>query len=207
MDRWAVRTVDGLVLGRVLGTARSTAGGADLGRWAFVGVWEDEAALDRFEASHPLAARWRETSVERWSARLAPRRSRGRWAGVEPFAGEPFAGGGAAAAGGAVAVLTRATVRPARIPAFLRSRRPVDGALQRAPGLLRSLGMGEWPVGRQGTFSVWRDDADVRSFWHSPLHADVIRRTRQERWYAEEWFAAFSVLRHTGTWDGADPLT
>ncbi|MFI5040673.1 MAG: spheroidene monooxygenase, partial [Acidimicrobiales bacterium] len=182
----------------------STAGGADLARWAVFGVWEDEAALDAFESTHPLPARWSERAAERWSLRLASRRCRGRWAGIRPFRGSDHV----SPDGGPVAVLTRATVRPSRLRAFHGAREPVDAVLHRAPGLLADVGMGEWPIGHQATFSLWRDEAAVRAFaMDDPAHTDVVRRTRDERWYAEELFAAFTVVAHRGTWSGADPLT
>ncbi|GAC1528460.1 MAG: hypothetical protein NVS3B12_00460 [Acidimicrobiales bacterium] len=204
LHRRALAGVDGLVLGRFLGTAAgaSTSGGADLHRWAVFAVWEDAEAAEDFWTHDPLARRWG-SAQERWTATLAPRRSHGRWAGIEPFGDADRTDAGP----GPVAVLTRATVRPLRLRPFHAARRPVDAVLHRADGLLSNVGMGEWPIGQQATFSIWRDDAAVRAFARrDPIHADVVRRTRTERWYAEELFAAFSIVSHAGTWDGTDPL-
>ena len=104
-------------------------------------------------------------------------------------------------------ILTRATVRARRLLAFRRAVPPVDAELSRSPGLLASVGVGETPVVRQGTASLWRTLEDARAFaYAAPGHLDAIRRRRDERWYAEELFARFSVLDHTGTWGGRDPL-
>jgi hypothetical protein len=106
-----------------------------------------------------------------------------------------------------VAVLTRASIRARRLVPFLRAVPPVDGVLGDHPGLLAAVGAGEWPVLRQATFSLWAGADDVARFaYRDPIHAEVVRRTRQEAWYRDELFMRFRPYRSTGTWAGSDPL-
>jgi hypothetical protein len=83
----------------------------------------------------------------------------------------------------------------------------VAAALREQPGLRLAVGIGEAPVGLQGTFSVWESAAALRGFAYAgAAHAAVIERTVPERWYAEELFARFAVEAAEGTVDGRDPL-
>jgi hypothetical protein len=77
---------------------------------------------------------------------------------------------------------------------------PVAAAVQEAPGLRWSLGIGEAPVGLQGTFSMWDSMAALTAFaYRGAAHGRVIAQTAQRHWYAEELFARFAVLQTTGT--------
>lgn len=108
---------------------------------------------------------------------------------------------------GQVAILTRADVAPRSWRAFRRAGRPVSEELRTAEGLLDVVGIGEAPVGRLGTFSVWRSLEHARRFARTmPQHREVVRRTREEKWYGEELFARFSPYGSSGTWGGRDPL-
>lgn len=207
-DRPVLGSTPGLVFWRLLGSGRgtSTSMGADLRRWALLAVWRDERDLDRFLSDSPVAARWRSEARESWQVRLAPVASRGRWNGVDPFGPLPASTPGIDP-GAPVAVLTRASIRPSRLVAFYRSVPGVDRLLAEQDGCLASVGVGEWPLARQGTFSLWRDAAAVRAFAHQGrAHRRVIGRTRAEHWYSEELFARFSPYASEGTWNGADPL-
>ncbi|WP_235036861.1 spheroidene monooxygenase [Actinomadura sp. K4S16] len=204
-DRPVLRGTGGLRFWRLLGTGRgrSTGLGADLRRWALFAVWDGEPALERFLAGSPIAARWREEADESWHVRLAPLASHGGWGGADPLAG-------AAAPPpprGPVAVLTRASIRPGRLVAFYRSVPDVDRLLRRQDGCLDAVGIGEWPLARQATFSLWEDEASVRRYaYQGGAHRAVIERVRREGWYSEELFARFVPFGSQGAWDGRDPL-
>jgi hypothetical protein len=179
VDRGKVRrTAD---FAKLLGTGRGGdfgVGAADLTRWA---------ALVVADRPQPPPMRG---AVSACTITLEPIASRGTWSGRSPFtpAGSPDQTG-------PIAVLTRARLRPSRAVAFWRAIDPVARSLPAAEGLICAFGVGEAPVGFQGTVSLWRAAADIVRFaYRQPEHAAVVDRTARQRWYTEELFARFRVL-------------
>ncbi|HVX46728.1 MAG TPA: monooxygenase [Mycobacteriales bacterium] len=199
-DRLRLRRCPGLAFARILGAASGfTPRDADLRRWAILATWKDESSATRFEQGG-LVGRWDAAATERWSARLNPCSSRGRWSRREPF-GRPEREVGT----GPVAALTRARLHPLRARRFRRAVDPVADQLSGRDGLVFGLGVGEWPVGLQGTFSVWSGTEALRGFaYGAGAHAEVVRRTPAEGWYSEELFARFSVVRCSGQVEGIE---
>lgn len=202
-DRLLLPRVDGLAFWRLLGTGKRdrTDGGADPRRTAMFAVWDDESALDDFLAQHRIASRWRHAE-EQWTVRLRSLGGHGTWRGFDPLDGLV-----PGTADGPVAIITRADVRRRSWKAFGAASKVVDDELHRAAGLIDVVGIGEAPVGRLATFSLWETLAAARAFAYAmPDHVEVVRQTRHGDWYAEEMFARFEPYASTGTWNGRDPL-
>jgi len=202
-DRLRLPRVPGLAFWRLLGTGSGddTGRGADLSRSALFAVWDDQRDLDVFLADSRIARRWR-SAEESWHVRLRSVGGHGTWKGFDPLAGLDEGTND-----GPVAIITRADVRRRSWKAFGAASEVVDAELHRAPGLIDVVGIGETPIGSLATFSLWESRAAARDFaYKMPDHREVIRRTRDEDWYAEEMFARFEPYDSSGTWNGRDPL-
>jgi hypothetical protein len=191
LDAGRLRATRGVRFGKLLGTGTGTGfgpGDTDPTRWAALAVWDEPAAARRFDETR-VGRAWRRIAHAGVRLDLRPLRSRGEWSRVRPF-GDPPGG----RTDGTVLALTRARLRPVRVARFWTAVPPVVTALHEAPGLLARFGVGEAPIGWQGTVSVWRTAGDlVRFAYRHPEHRAAIDRTPIERWYAESLFARFAV--------------
>jgi hypothetical protein len=208
-DRRHLRHSDGCTFWRLLGTGAGTATtpGADLRRWAMFATWRDERDLEQFLATSPVAQRWQRHALERYDLRMAAIGGHGTWNNFDVIGHVDPAEPTTSHHGQPVVMLTRAVVKRASWRTFARATQPVDAELHASAGLLAVSGVGEAPVGRQATVSIWTSMAAARDFaYRSPEHAQVVERTRNEQWYGEELFARFTPLSSAGTWNGVDPL-
>ncbi len=203
-----LKRVAGLRFFQLLGSGAANGFGflPNLDRYGLLAVWADEAAAAAFFNTHPLWIKYQERSHEIWTADLAPLRSHGLWDKVNPFDYQPEVPTPPTLAE-PVAVLTRASIRLAKAPRFWRYVEPTSRALAQAAGVRLAIGLGELPLVRQATFSVWESAEAMQQYaYRDAGHREVIQLTRREGWYSEELFARFRVLGSTGTVDGANPL-
>jgi len=204
LDRRPLKAVGGLTFAKLLGTGHGRTflpGDVNLRQWALLACWRQAADACVFAGSS-VVRRWDRISEERCRVDLRPLGVRGRWSGREPFGNPP-----PSPYDGPVAAITRARIAPRKAASFWRAVPPVSADLHRADGLRLALGIGEAPIGLQGTFSIWDSAAALRAFAHGrPAHRLAVRRTAEEGWYAEELFGRFALLDATGTLDGRSPL-
>jgi hypothetical protein len=213
LGRRPLRTVPGLRFARLLGTSHGrtfTATDADPLHWALLSCWDSPAQAATFERSG-YASGWDARSDERLRLELLPLSSTGHWSRMQPFGPEHQAASTAGTTDtkdtkdttGPCAILTRARLVPSKAMTFRRAVPPVAAGLRCASGLRLARGIGEVPIGLQATFSVWDDLAAAKKFAYGNVaHRDVVRRTAEVGWYAEQLFARFAVIGASGELDG-----
>ena len=190
---------------KLLGTGSGrtfTARDADPRHWALLATWDSPADAAWFERSAPVRG-WGRLADERLRLAMTPVASRGLWGGVAPFGDPPPR---RPAAGAPVVSITRARVRVRSWHTFTGAVPPVSGDLAQVDGLRMAIGVGEAPLGLQGTVSLWRDSEALTAFAHGRApHRAVVERTPREDWYAEELFARMAVVSVEGTLAGREP--
>ena len=187
LDRFVLRRSANVGFFKSLGTGKGetfTPADANALRWGLIAQVNDIEAFDRSF----VVKQWRKNSLDEFRALLDPISSHGKWAGKEPFVASVRDWDGP------VAAITRARIKWHQNFRFWSSVPPVTMSLKTAPGLISAIGIGEAPIGLQGTFSLWESAAAIREFaYKGAAHQKAIADTATYNWYSEELFARFAV--------------
>lgn len=189
IGRRVARSIPGVKFAKLMGSGTGktfTPSDADLKQWAILFVAEDFGVIDNSRFING----WRKRSSKVAILHLNPISSHGKWSRREPFeiSGDTHSGG-------PVVAITRARLKWSQAIRFWRSIPPVVLDLHQSPGLLFSIGIGEAPIGLQGTLSIWRSAADLRDFaYKNAPHRAAIEDTKRFDWYSEELFARFDLI-------------
>lgn len=98
--------------------------------------------------------------------------------------------------------LTRASIRPAKAVAFWRYAPAAQDDLKQAQGCQLAMGLGEAPLVRQCTFSVWKDAQSMMDYAHTGAHQQAIAAAYKNDFFSESMFVRMRVLRREGHWTG-----
>ena len=201
-QRLSLPKLSGLTFFKLMGTGSGktfTVRDADLRHWCVLSVWDNQSDAHKYLSSKP-SKQWQKIAKNQASFELVPLSAKGSWAGQSPF-GDPIP----EKWDGLTAALTRAAIKPKWWREFWRSVPAVSQDLNSSAGLITSLGIGEAPIGLQGTFSLWESNQSITAFSsRQKPHADVIARTHETGWYSEELFARFKVIQMSGSFAGLD---
>jgi hypothetical protein len=198
--RWRLARTDGLTFAKVMGSGHD--GGFQLkpsaSHQGLFCVFRDEKDADDFLRTSPVLASYRRHARELFAVKLKAFSARGAWSGKNPLALEATP----PTNNGPIAALTRASIRPAVALRFWRRAPAAEQSLHQAHGCLLAMGVGEAPLLRQATFSIWESVAAMDAYARTGAHADAIRAAAKERYFSESLFARFIAVDAIGVWKG-----
>lgn len=158
-------------------------------------VFDDaRSARAWLEHDRGLAA-WRDRAADLLWFELRAWQCRGRWAGQDL----PVSTG--APDTGPVAALTRASIRPSQARAFWSHSPAAERALAASAGCSLAVGLGEAPLLRQATFSLWSGLDAMDAYARSGAHLEAIRDAYRQGYFSESMFARFVVTDRGGSWN------
>jgi len=194
IHKFVLKRLPGVSFVKLLGTGKGesfTPKDADPYRWgALVTIQKDN--LDNLDKSKVIRG-WQKIAKNEYRAILKPISVHGLWSGKQPFEVEKFDWNGK------IAAITRARIVWRKNLIFWRAVPPVTISLHQSPGLINAIGIGEAPIGLQGTFSLWESAAQLRDFaYKGQAHTQAIKATEENKWYSEELFSRFAVVQERG---------
>ena len=195
-------SVPGLRFAKVMGSGH--AGGFGLrpsaSHQGVVCVFDSFADAQAF-LDGPVFAQYRSRARELCFGLFGIQSSRGAWDGVSwtPQDGAHVDG---QPPGGLVAAITRASILPTKAPAFWRMTPAAQNQLPQADGCLVAMGLGEAPILRQCTFSIWRNAQAMDAYARTGAHSQAIAATYRNGFFSESMFVRMRVLLFEGIWQG-----
>jgi len=196
LDRLALARRSDVKFWKLLGAGKGetfTPRDADILRWGLLVVVDKDSEI----ANSKMIKRWNKKSQSQFSAQLSPISVNGAWSKKRPFDQIPKVTNDWS---GKVVAITRARIKWRKNVIFWNSVPPVTTSLHSSPGLISAIGIGEAPIGLQGTFSIWESGEAVKNFAYSgAAHKEAIKATHRHAWYAEEMFARFALIESRGS--------
>jgi hypothetical protein len=160
---------------------------------------------------------YRSRARECWAGVLSVQSARGHWdkqawqasspqalgsSGESQEQGDPGQGLAGLPIPGPFAVLTRASIVPTKAMAFWRYAPAAQADLGQAPGCLLAMGLGEAPLVRQCTFSLWQDTAAMLQYARQGAHQVASAAAHKHQFFSESLFVRMQVLQMAGVWQG-----
>jgi spheroidene monooxygenase len=200
------RDVPGLLFVKVMGSGHG--GGFGLrpssSHQGLICLFATQGQAEAFMAGADVQAYVGRTR-EHWLGLMALSSIRGQWDqqawGLKPGASDQATASQVDSAA-PVAVLTRGSIRPAKAVSFWRYAPPAQEDLNHAVGCQLAMGLGEAPLVRQCTFSVWDDTESMVAYAHGGAHKLAIAAAAKHDYFSESMFARMRVITMSGNWRG-----
>jgi len=164
----------------------------DFSTYALLGVWNSQQDFEKQRDENPIYKAYQNKCKHSRHLLLKPFQSHGQWSGKNPFQTTETP---SPQNPSPLVIITRATLRWNRLFSFWRAVPKASKAIEQAQGVRYYKGIGEWPFIQQATLSIWDDAAAVQQFaYRSQSHAQIVKTTRQKKWYKEDLFVRFALI-------------
>ncbi len=192
------RSMAGLTFAKMLGSGHEGGFGLrpSFDRQALFLVFENDR-LAKEALQHHLINQYRESSLEFFTVLLDPYACKGSWSGTQLTPTQPIP-----AAESPIAALTRASIRTSQLAAFWQDAKPAHADMDRAKGCLLAAGVGELPVVRQATFTLWENLEAMNQYARTGAHQTAIARSHQRDYFTESMFVRFCAREAQGNYKG-----
>lgn len=167
----------------------------DLSQYVFLGVWESEKDAIRFLEGDGIFSEYVKRSADYQHLFMRTLKVYGLWSSIQPFT--PIT---PLAKNSIIAVITRATIRWKDVLRFRKDIPYVVKSLKSSHKPLIAIGIGEYPLRYQATFSIWQSEKAMHDFAYGEAdHLKMIRKTKETGWYSEDMFARFEIYKSLGS--------
>ena len=196
--RFFMRKIPGLNFFKLLGSGSNGGFGLKpgLNRQGLFCCFESEKFARNFLKNSMVVKRYKKAAKEFFSVELKSYSSRGAWSNntIKVSASEPTFG--------TIASLTRASIKITKAKKFWSLAPDSEISLHSYEGCLLSAGLGEAPILRQATFSIWSDPDSLNSYARTGAHSKAIKMANQEKFFSESMFVRFKPFNAKGVWQG-----
>jgi hypothetical protein len=166
----------------------------DLSTYVFLGVWKSENDFELCFKSNPVFKDYKLKASSMRTLFLKSIHSHGSWDGINPFFNEKSI----QKKENKIVVITRATLRWSSLIQFWKSIPMASKSISKATEVLYYKGIGEWPFIQQATVSIWTNLKSINDFaYKDPIHAEIIKKSKVQKWYKEDLFSRFYLLSDT----------
>jgi hypothetical protein len=188
--------IEGLTFWKPLGSGSGNGFSVwpDFSTFGLLTVFNNEVQANQFLESDVISE-YTEHAINFSHVLMHSIKAHGQWSKQEPFLASATYDESKP-----VAVITRATIKPKLAYKFWKYVPSVSKSMIGHQGLIYSKGIGEWPILMQATFSLWETGNDMMTYaYKNKKHADMVKKTRELGWYAEELFSRFHPFEIKGS--------
>ncbi|BEI43123.1 MULTISPECIES: spheroidene monooxygenase [unclassified Polynucleobacter] len=197
-NRFSTYRPNGLLLQKHMGSGKNAGfsvspSGTHQGLFSLFDSLEHANAFVR---ESPLLKWYQEHAHELFTVKLRAYSVKGQWSGHQ------LSESIAPPSSGPIASLTRASIKPSKAISFWTKAPPAEVDLLHTEGCLISAGVGEAPILRQATFTIWESQAAMDTYARSGAHLAAIKSAMQGQYFSESMFVRFQPFDATGSWKG-----